>query len=318
VEFISAVLFTFSFFIVSALVNAPLINRANVDVTPNPSKAPWYFLNLQEMLLHMNAALAGVVLPTIALLALGAIPYLDRSREGQGTWFGTLNSVRITVFSAIYTVIATVMLILLDSGKHAQAYERITGDTWPVGSKRPGWLPDVGIITALWDLAFSRNLRAIQTEWTWRTDLGGLVPLLQSDGHGHDGYLDWPRDFTQIPIPFNGTSWPWHAGHHNTPEPQWYQDLPDWLTGLLPYDLNVNFPAFLVEIFLPTLIMVGLSVMLIYLLWRIGWVRTRRDVVIAIFTGFIVVFWVMTIVGSAFRGAGQELVWPWNVPRIDG
>jgi len=316
VEFISAVLFTFSFFIVSALVNAPLINRANVDVTPNPSKAPWYFLNLQEMLLHMNAALAGVVLPTIALIALAAIPYIDRSREGQGTWFGTLNSVRITVFATIYTTIATVMLILLDSGKHAQAYERITGDDWPVGANRPGWLPDVGIITALWDLAFSRNLRAIQTEWTWKTDLGGFVPLLQSEGH--DGTLDWPQDFTQIPIPFNGTSWPWHAGHHNQPEPQWYQDLPDWLTGLLPYDLNVNFPAFLVEILLPTLIMVGLSVLLIYVLWRIGWVRTRRDVVIAIFTGFIVVFWVMTIVGSGFRGAGQELVWPWNVPRIDG
>ena len=316
VEFICAVLFTFSFTVVSALVNAPLINRANADVTPNPSKAPWYFLNLQEMLLHMNAALAGVVLPTIALLALAAVPYLDRSREGQGTWFGTLNSVRITVFSAIYATIGTVGLIVLDGGRHALVYEKVTGDPWPFGQNRPGWLPDVGIIHALWDLAFIRSIRAIQTEWTWKTDLGGLVPLLQNEGH--DGYLNWPQDFTQIPIPFNLTSWPWHAGHHDGPQPEWYDNLPDWLTGLLPYDLNVNFPAFMVEILLPTLLMVGLSVMMIYILWRLRWARTRRDVVISIFTAFMVVFWIMTLVGSGFRGAGQELVWPWDVPRIDG
>jgi hypothetical protein len=57
---------------------------------------------------------------------------------------------------------------------------------------------------------------------------------------------------------------------------------------------------------------------MVYILWRIGWLRTRRDVMISIFTAFMVVFWIMTIVGSAFRGAGQELVMPWNVPRIDG
>ncbi len=264
----------------------------------------------------MNPALAGVVVPTVALIALAAIPYIDRSREGQGTWFGTLNSVRISVFATIYTTIMTLILILFDSGKHAQVYTMITGDDWPIGKARPHWLPHVGFIDAVWDLALSRSVRAIQTEWTWRTDLGGLVPLLQ--GKGHDGYLDWPRDFTQIPLPLNMTSWPWHAGHHNTPQPQWYQDLPKWLTGNIPYDLNLNFPAFLVEILLPTLIMIGLSVLLLYLLWRLGWMRTRRDVMIAVFTGFIVVFWIMTIVGSAFRGSGQQLVWPWDVPRIDG
>ena len=69
VEFICAVLFTLSFTVMSAVVNAPLINRANADITPNPSKAPWYFLNLQELLLHMNPALAGVIVPTVALIS---------------------------------------------------------------------------------------------------------------------------------------------------------------------------------------------------------------------------------------------------------
>lgn len=317
VEFICAILFTFSFTVLSALVNAPLINRANADVTPNPSKAPWYFLNLQELLLHMNPALAGVIVPTVLLIVLAAVPYIDRSKEGQGTWFGTLNSVRITVFSTVFATVNTLILILLDGGKHAQVYEMVSGGKWPTGKERPGWLPDVGIITAIWDLVFSRNFRAIQTEWTWKTDLGGLVPMLQK-GEGHDGTLDWPNDFTRIPIPLNGTSWPKWGGDHKAPPPEWYQDIPGWLTGLYWYDLNLNLPAVLVEIIIPSALMLGLPALMLYILWRIRWLNTRRDVMIALFSGFIAVYWVMTIVGAAFRGAGQELVPPWDVPRIDG
>ncbi|MPZ48531.1 MAG: hypothetical protein GEU75_04325 [Dehalococcoidia bacterium] len=333
VEFICAVLFTFSFTIMSALVNAPLINRANADVTPNPSKAPWYFLNLQEMLLHMNAALAGVVLPTIALIVLAAVPYLDRSREGQGTWFGTLNSVRITVWSSIYATAMTALLILLDAGKHAEIYEKVTGKKWLgevwLGEPRtvnaqtgavitdgpPDWAP--GFLVALYDLIFSRNFRAIQTEWNWSINLFGLDAGFGPNGQ--NGRMDWPDDFTRIPLPIiNGTWWPKWGNDHGEPPPQWYQDLPDWLTGLYPYDLNVNLPAFLVEILIPVIVIVGLSILMVFVLWRIGWLRTRRDVMIAIFTAFITIFWVMTIVGSAFRGAGQDLVAPWDVPRIDG
>src|SRR5437660_2418741 len=64
VEFISALVFTIVFTVLSVVVNAPLLDRANASVTPNPSKAPWYFLNLQELLLHMDPALAGVIVPT--------------------------------------------------------------------------------------------------------------------------------------------------------------------------------------------------------------------------------------------------------------
>ncbi len=326
VEFICAALFTASFTVMSALVNAPLINRANADVTPNPSKAPWYFLNLQELLLHMHPALAGVIVPTVALILLAAIPYLDRSKEGQGVWFGSLNSVRITVVSGIFATAGTLLLILLDSGKHADWYEQkwsFLGLTikpafsaWPVGENRPDVLPDSGFVFAFWDLIFSRDFRSIQTGWEWKTSLGGIVPLLQSKGH--DGTLDWPQDFTRIPVLLNGTSWPKWGGDHGEPPPQWYQDLPGWITGLLPYDLNLNLPAFVVELLIPTLFMVGLPVLLVFGLWRIGWLLNRRDVMISLFSGFIFVFWVLTIVGAAFRGAGQELVLPWDVPRIDG
>ena len=100
VEFICAVLFTITFVAaVDAGQRAAARTRRTPDITPNPSKAPWYFLNLQELLLHMNTALAGVIVPTVSLIVLMAIPYIDRSNEGRARWFGTLNSVRITVFS---------------------------------------------------------------------------------------------------------------------------------------------------------------------------------------------------------------------------
>ena len=70
IEFICAVLFTVLILILAVLVDSVLLDRANPAITPNPSKAPWYFLNLQELLLHMHPALAGVIVPTVALIAL--------------------------------------------------------------------------------------------------------------------------------------------------------------------------------------------------------------------------------------------------------
>src|SRR5437762_10488325 len=114
VEFIAAAVFTSSFTVLSAIINAPLINRANADVTPNPSKAPWYFLNLQELLLHMNPALAGVIIPTIALGLIAAIPYVDRGSRGLGVWFYNQRGPRIIIFTSIYTTLVTFALLYLD------------------------------------------------------------------------------------------------------------------------------------------------------------------------------------------------------------
>jgi hypothetical protein len=65
--------------IYSTLVNAPLRELANPNLTPNPSKAPWYFLGLQELLKMFNPAVAGVLIPGIALGLLAITPYIDRN-----------------------------------------------------------------------------------------------------------------------------------------------------------------------------------------------------------------------------------------------
>jgi len=68
----------------SLVLQAPLEEPANLMNTPNPSKAPWYFLGLQEMLLYFDPWMAGVVLPALIIFGLSAIPYLDKNQLGNG------------------------------------------------------------------------------------------------------------------------------------------------------------------------------------------------------------------------------------------
>src|SRR5215217_511908 len=114
VEAVSAVVFLLLLTVLSVLISAPLTARANPNVTPNPSKAPWYFLNLQELLLHMNAGLAGVVIPTVALGAIAAIPYIDRSPLGVGILGTSSKGRKIIGFTTVFTTVALTIMVLLD------------------------------------------------------------------------------------------------------------------------------------------------------------------------------------------------------------
>jgi quinol-cytochrome oxidoreductase complex cytochrome b subunit len=85
-EFVAALLVTVILFVWSLVVQAPLEGEANLNVTPNPSKAPWYFLGLQELLVYFDPWIAGVVLPTLIIIGLMAIPYVDTNPRGVGAW----------------------------------------------------------------------------------------------------------------------------------------------------------------------------------------------------------------------------------------
>ncbi len=79
VEFVAALLVTAFTLLFSIFVNAPLLELANFNETPNPSKAPWYFLGLQELLTMFHPMVAGVTIPGIALFLLILAPYVDRN-----------------------------------------------------------------------------------------------------------------------------------------------------------------------------------------------------------------------------------------------
>lgn len=83
-EFLCLVLVTIGMIIWALTVDAPLEEPANPSRTPNPSKAPWYFLGLQEMLVFFDPWHAGVVLPSFIIIGLMAIPYIDINPAGNG------------------------------------------------------------------------------------------------------------------------------------------------------------------------------------------------------------------------------------------
>ncbi len=219
IEAISALVFTLLLLAVSIAVNPPLLVVANSERTPNPSKAPWYFLNLQELLLHMDASLAGVFVPGLALVLLAAIPYIDKSPLGQGVYWYTPNSKTIAKFSAVFTTVALLLLILLDEPARTAAD----------GSRRLalGFWPGFGI-----QATFTNQL---------------------------------------------------------------------------------NFPTWFANFLVPIVVMVGLSALLVFIVKRV-WHADTREVMIALFTGFVASYVVLTIIGTAFRGHGMELFWPWEIP----
>ena len=84
VEFLATVIVTFILFVWSITLNAPLEEPANPNLTMNPSKAPWYFLGLQEMLVYFDPWIAGVVMPSIIMVGLMVFPYVDSNPLGNG------------------------------------------------------------------------------------------------------------------------------------------------------------------------------------------------------------------------------------------
>ena len=177
-------------------VHAPLKEIAYPDVTENPAKAAWYFMSLQELLLHMHPLLAGVLIPGLVIVALMAIPYIDRNKADIGIWFASKKGRAIALWSTIYTTIWLIALTLFDE------YIRV---------------------------------RALISE---------------------------PEIF------------------------------PGWM--------------------IPTAVIGGLTALLYLFIRR--WRPSTREVMIGLFTAFVVSYIVLTIIGIFFRGLGMHLTWPWNLP----
>ncbi len=83
-EFISLMAMTAFLIFLSAILQAPLLEEANPNITPNPAKAPWYFLGLQEALSYWDPQIAGIMIPgVIGVFGFMAIPYIDRNKDNK-------------------------------------------------------------------------------------------------------------------------------------------------------------------------------------------------------------------------------------------
>jgi hypothetical protein len=111
VEFLNCFVITIILVIWSMLVDAPLEEPASKDTTPNPMKAPWYFLGLQELLVFFDPWIAGVMLPVAIIVGLMLIPYLDTNPRGKGYY--TFSERKFAVSSFAFGMALWYILIVI-------------------------------------------------------------------------------------------------------------------------------------------------------------------------------------------------------------
>ncbi|HYM24639.1 MAG TPA: hypothetical protein VEU08_15585 [Vicinamibacterales bacterium] len=111
-ELISLIVCSVILIVWSIFLKAPLEQPANPANTPNPSKAPWYFLGLQEMLVYFDPWLAGVVLPGLIIVGLICIPYVDKNPKGNGYFTFNERRAEITLFLFGFAVLWSSLIVL--------------------------------------------------------------------------------------------------------------------------------------------------------------------------------------------------------------
>jgi len=135
--------------VLAALVDAPLGAAANPGMSPNPAKAPWYFVGFQELQLHFHPLFAVVLIPLAAALALLAVPYVRYEPEMSGPWFLSAIGRRSAALAAAVGAAVTVALVIGDALLQQ-------GDAGMPGLLGRGLLPAAGLAAAV--AAFRRLL----------------------------------------------------------------------------------------------------------------------------------------------------------------
>jgi hypothetical protein len=111
-ELICMVVVTFVLVVWATYLKAPLEQPATAAKAPNPSKAPWYFLGLQEMLVYYDPWMAGIVLPLMIIQGLITIPYIDFNQKGNGYFTFSQRPFAVSVFMFGFVVLWVVLIVL--------------------------------------------------------------------------------------------------------------------------------------------------------------------------------------------------------------
>jgi quinol-cytochrome oxidoreductase complex cytochrome b subunit len=112
-EFVVALILIAFLLLLSSLFDASLRERANPSISPNPAKAPWYFMGLQELLIHFHPFFAIVIFPVTLLLAGFWLPYIKLTDTNHGIWFLSKKGEKAGVYASLAGFIFTVLFILI-------------------------------------------------------------------------------------------------------------------------------------------------------------------------------------------------------------
>jgi quinol-cytochrome oxidoreductase complex cytochrome b subunit len=113
-ELVVAVFLVASIMLISVTFNAPLGAEANSGLSPNPTKAPWYFAGIQELLLHIHPLFAFVVLPLIIAGVLILLPYIRYDENTAGVWFASHRGRQMAIVAAVVAIVFAPLLVLAD------------------------------------------------------------------------------------------------------------------------------------------------------------------------------------------------------------
>jgi len=111
-EFLAAIIVMIGLMIWSIALDAPLEEPSDPSLTPNPAKAPWYFLGLQEMLVYFDPWIAGVVFPSLIVMGLMVIPYVDMNPKGNGYYTFKERKLAILTFCFGFHVLWILLIIV--------------------------------------------------------------------------------------------------------------------------------------------------------------------------------------------------------------
>jgi uncharacterized protein with PQ loop repeat len=197
---------TFAVFLFSLVKQAPLEEIANPLVTTDPAKAPWYFIGLQELLEHMHPTLAGVILPSVLVFFLLALPYLDHSRAGVGVWFSSARGKRIVMGTALYTLVVMPVYIALDNMFSLRELLRNIVPQWVAQGVLPAAI--MGLLAALPMLIlwrFRANTRELILALFTLVFISAIVFTVSGFLFRGPGFkLFWPWDMPFWYNPWNG------------------------------------------------------------------------------------------------------------------
>ena len=113
-EGVAALVVAATVLLLAAVADAPLLAQANPGLSPNPAKAPWYFMGVQELLVHLHPLFAAVVVPALALALLAALPSLGGGTKATGRWFGSPRGARDAIAAAVGGAVLAAGAIVVD------------------------------------------------------------------------------------------------------------------------------------------------------------------------------------------------------------
>ena len=179
----------------SVFLNAPLLSKANPDFSLNPTKAPWYFAGIQELLMHFHPFVAAFLIPFTIIIILAALPFMNLKEEPSGLWFHSDKAKQAAKFSAISSSIITLLLIIIN--EYLPDFETLLPWLNPFISN--GIIPLVIVLLILWAFykyvtrKFSLSyLEVVQTMFVFITTAFVILTIVGIFFRGVDMELTFP------------------------------------------------------------------------------------------------------------------------------